>query len=61
MSVNINDPPYKSLRTSVFFPMRKFRSCTSLKLASTQRACSGMTVMSRFARLNVLAELPRCA
>ncbi len=36
----------KSLRTSAGCPIRRWRSCTSLKFASTHSAFKGMTVIS---------------
>ena len=53
----MNDPPYRSLRTSAGCPMRRLRNCTSLKFASTQSAFSGITVMSAWPGLDVLPQL----
>ncbi len=43
---NTMSPPYRSVTIRAGCPMRRLRSCFSLKLASSHTSCSGMMVIS---------------
>ena len=53
--------PYASAVSVTGWPMRMLRSCTSLKLASTQTWSSGTIDHQRRARRDALADLHACA